>query len=96
MKAVPFKNRNIVMAGHLHLPADFNENVKYPAIVAVHPGGGVKEQTSGIYARLLVEQSFVALAFDASYAGSTTFRIAAKASEGFMRFPTTKSGFTPR
>ena len=59
MKAVPFKNRGIDMAGHLHLPADFNENTKYPAIVTVHPGGGVKEQTSGVYARLLAEQGFV-------------------------------------
>lgn len=71
MKAVSFKNRNIDMAGHLHLPAGFDENKKYPAIVTVHPGGGVKEQTSGVYARLLAEQGFVALAFDASYQGES-------------------------
>lgn len=71
MKAVTFKNRAIDMAGHLHLPADFNENAKFPAIVTVHPGGGVKEQTSGVYARLLAEQDFVALAFDASHQGES-------------------------
>ncbi|MBP2839271.1 alpha/beta hydrolase [Pseudomonas sp. PNP] len=71
MRDVQFKNRNIVMAGHLYLPAAFAENQKYPSIIVVHPGGGVKEQTAGTYARLLAEQGFVTLAFDASYQGAS-------------------------
>ncbi|MFV3290414.1 alpha/beta hydrolase [Pseudomonas sp. NY11955] len=71
MQNVQFKHRNIVMAGNLYLPPAFLESRAYPAIITVHPGGGVKEQTAGTYARLLAEQGFVTLAFDASYQGES-------------------------
>lgn len=71
MQNVTFKNRNLKLAGHLYLPKDFQEGSRYPAIVTVHPGGGVKEQTAGTYARLLAEQGFVALAFDSAYQGES-------------------------
>jgi len=77
VQAVTFKNNNLKMAGNLYLPASFDKAKKYPAIVVVHPGGGVKEQTAGLYARQLAENGFVALAFDASHQG---------ASEGLPRF----------
>jgi fermentation-respiration switch protein FrsA (DUF1100 family) len=35
------------MAGNLHLPENFDKANKYAAIVCVHPGSGVKEQTVG-------------------------------------------------
>jgi len=59
------------MAGNLYLPKGFSKTSKYPAIVSVHPGGGVKEQTAGLYASKLAEQGFVALAFDASHQGAS-------------------------
>lgn len=74
---VTFNNNNLKMVGNLYLPKDFNENKKYPVIISVHPGGGVKEQTSGLYAQKLAEQGFIALAFDASHQGE---------SEGLPRF----------
>ncbi len=74
---VTFKNNNLKMAGNLYLPKDFNESKKYPVIITVHPGGGVKEQTSGLYAQKMAEQGFVTLAFDASHQGE---------SEGLPRF----------
>lgn len=70
-KKVTFKNSILNMAGLLYLPENMNENEQYAAIVCVHPGGGVKEQTSGPYAKRLSEQGFVALAFDASHQGES-------------------------
>jgi fermentation-respiration switch protein FrsA (DUF1100 family) len=71
LRDVTFKNNGIDMAGHLYLPKGFREDGTYPAVVSVHPGGGVKEQTAGLYGRLLAEQGFVALAFDASHQGAS-------------------------
>lgn len=70
-KNVTFKNRSIDMAGNLYLPEGFSEDKKYAAIVCVHPGSSVKEQTAGIYAGKLAEHGFVTLAFDASYQGES-------------------------
>lgn len=68
---VSFKNGVWKMAGDLYLPENFNENTKYAAIVCVHPGGGVKEQTAGLYAERLARYGFVTLAFDASHQGDS-------------------------
>ncbi len=77
MKNTTFKNGSLKMAANLYFPEGFEAGKKYAAIVVVHPGGGVKEQTAGLYAKKLAEQGFVALAFDASHQG---------ASEGTPRF----------
>lgn len=71
MQTVSFKNGDIDMAGNVYLPVGFDSSKQYAAIVVVHPGGGVKEQTAGEYARMLAEQGFVALAFDASHQGAS-------------------------
>lgn len=68
---VSFKNGVWKMAGDLYLPENFNENTKYAAIVCVHPGGGVKEQTAGLYAERLAHYGFVDLAYDASHQGES-------------------------
>ncbi|MCU7645650.1 alpha/beta hydrolase [Pseudomonas piscis] len=62
----------ITLAADLHTPAGFDQNKQYPTLVVAHPGGGVKEQTSGLYARKLAEQGFLAIAFDASFQGEST------------------------
>ena len=72
---VNFENRNgqhITMAAVINFPADFNRDRQYPAIVVTHPGGGVKEQTAGLYAKRLAEAGFVTIAYDASYQGEST------------------------
>jgi hypothetical protein len=71
VRSVVFSNRNIDIAGDLHLPPGFDAGRRYPAIVTVHPGSGVKEQTAGIYARHLAEKGYVTLAFDASHQGES-------------------------
>lgn len=68
---VNFKNRTINIVANLYFPEGFDEKKKYPAIIAVHPGGGVKEQTSGLYASRMAEKGYVAIAFDASFQGES-------------------------
>jgi hypothetical protein len=68
---VEFKKNDITLAGNVYYPKGFNRNQKYAAVVVVHPGGGVKEQTAGLYARKLAGEGFVTLAFDAAHQGAS-------------------------
>jgi fermentation-respiration switch protein FrsA (DUF1100 family) len=71
IQTVKFKNSTWDIAANLHLPKDFDQKNKYAAIVCVHPGSSVKEQTAGLYAASLAEQGFIAVAFDASFQGES-------------------------
>ncbi|WP_201799578.1 alpha/beta hydrolase [Sinorhizobium meliloti] len=71
VRAVEFMNNDIKMSGNVYYPKDFTEGRKYPALVVVHPGGGVKEQTAGLYAQKLATEGFITLAFDASHQGAS-------------------------
>ena len=75
MLNVTFKNLNgqgISMAAIIHFPAGFDESKKYSVVVVSHPGGGVKEQTAGLYAKKLADHGLIAIAFDRSYQGEST------------------------
>ncbi|MGW7684054.1 alpha/beta hydrolase [Kribbella sp. NPDC054772] len=65
---VSFVSAGLKLAGHLYAP---RIDGPAPAVVVGHPGSGVKEQVAGLYARLLAEQGFVTLAFDAAYQGAS-------------------------
>jgi len=65
-------NANITIAAIINFPEGFSNSQKYPAIIVSHPGGGVKEQTAGLYAQNLAKQGFVTIAYDASYQGEST------------------------
>lgn len=76
MSKVTFQNLNgqgVTMAAVIHFPAGFDAARKYPAVVVSHPGGGVKEQAAGLYARKLAEYGeLITIAYDASYQGEST------------------------
>lgn len=75
MEKVSFFNYNgqgVTMAANLFFPPEFDENKNYPAIIITHLAGGVKEQTSGLYAENLAKSNFVTIAFDASYQGESS------------------------
>ena len=60
------------LASVINFPPDFDASNQYAAIVVSHPGGGVKEQTAGLYAGKLAEYGFVTIAYDASFQGAST------------------------
>lgn len=71
-KDVRFTNRfGIELAGHLYLPAGFDETKHYPAIAVSGPFGAVKEQSSGLYAQELAARGYVTVAFDPSFTGES-------------------------
>lgn len=67
----PAKSMGAAIVANLFRPAGFDTSKRYTAIVVTHPFGGVKEQTSGLYAQRLAEQGFLTLAYDASYHGES-------------------------
>jgi len=71
VKSVNFKNRANTLAANLHFPEEFDESKKYPALVGIHPAGGVKEQTIGLYAEKLSKFGYIVLVYDSSYQGAS-------------------------
>ena len=74
-KKISIKNGNgqgIILSAIINFPEGFDQDKKYPAVVVAHPGGGVKEQTAGLYAKRLAEHGLITIAYDASYQGEST------------------------
>lgn len=71
-RKVTYRNRlGIDLVADLYFPKNIDRNRRHPALIVGHPYGGVKEQTSGLYAQTMAERGFVTLAHDASYNGES-------------------------
>ncbi len=69
---VSFKNRyGITLAADLYLPKDRGDH-KLAALAVSGPFGAVKEQASGLWAQIMAERGYAALAFDPSYTGESS------------------------
>ena len=68
---VRYELNGIDIAANVYTPAGYDASKKYPAVVVAHPNGGVKEQTSGLYAQRLAEAGYVTIAADAAYQGGS-------------------------
>ena len=67
---VTFINRyGITLAADVYTPK--GAQGRLPAIAVCGPFGAVKEQCSGLYAQILAERGFMALAFDPSFTGES-------------------------
>ncbi|MBL7878807.1 MAG: alpha/beta hydrolase, partial [Chryseobacterium gambrini] len=58
------------LSGDYYFPKN-KENEKLPALAISGPFGGVKEQSSGLYANQMAEKGFAVIAFDPSYTGES-------------------------
>lgn len=72
VEKVKFKDRyDNVLVGDMYYPKGMSRQEKHAAIIVGHPFGGVKEQTSGLYAQELARRGFVTIAFDLAYSGES-------------------------
>ncbi len=71
IRPVNYMLNGLKISANVYVPANFDENKLYPAVVVAHPNGGVKEQVAGLYAEKLANMGYVTIAFDASYQGQS-------------------------
>jgi fermentation-respiration switch protein FrsA (DUF1100 family) len=74
METVKIRNPGMYwdIAANILLPPGFDAGKRYPAVVANHPIGSCKEQTSGnVYGKALAEAGFVVIVPDASFQGGS-------------------------
>ena len=68
---VTYKLNGIDIAANVYTPANYDATKQYPAVVLAHPNGGVKEQTTGLFAQRLAEAGYITITADAAYQGAS-------------------------
>lgn len=70
VEKISFKNRfGITLVADMYSPKEYTG--KLAGIAVGGPFGAVKEQSSGLYAQIMAERGFIAIAFDPSYTGES-------------------------
>ncbi len=70
-RKVTFHNRfGITLVADVYEPKDVNG--KMPGLAVAGPFGAVKEQSSGLYAQVMAERGYFAIAFDPSFTGESS------------------------
>ena len=59
------------IVGELFFPENFKNSKQYPPLIFSHPGGGVKEQVSSVYAEGIQKDGIICLTFDATHQGES-------------------------
>jgi fermentation-respiration switch protein FrsA (DUF1100 family) len=68
---VTFMSEGKKLVGNLFIPENLKQDEKLPAIVVATPGGGIKEQTAGTYAKKLSDKGFITLVYDSRTYGES-------------------------
>ncbi|WIE39948.1 alpha/beta hydrolase [Agrobacterium tumefaciens] len=68
---VRYKLNGLDIVANVYTPAGYDPAKSHPTLVLAHPNGGVKEQTTGLYAQRLAEQGFITITADAAYQGGS-------------------------
>lgn len=69
--SINYDLNGLKISANVYVPADYDVNKRYAAIVVAHPNGGVKEQVAGLYSQRMAEAGYICLAFDAAYQGAS-------------------------
>jgi fermentation-respiration switch protein FrsA (DUF1100 family) len=71
IRPVKYQLNGLDIAANVYVPAHYDPQKKYPAIVVAHPNGGVKEQVAGLYAQQLAELGYITITADAAFQGGS-------------------------
>ncbi len=71
IRKVKFDSEGETLVGNLYLPANFDAQQSYPAVIVSGSWTTVKEQMAGLYAEELARQGLVTLAFDFRHYGES-------------------------
>ncbi|MDE5832181.1 MAG: alpha/beta hydrolase [Desulfovibrio sp.] len=68
---VNYDLNGIKIAANVYTPPAYKAEGSFPAVVAAHPNGGVKEQVAGEYAQKLADAGYIAITADAAFQGAS-------------------------
>ncbi len=69
--SVVFQSEGVRLTGNLYLPAGFDQNKKYPAVIFDGPQSGLKDQVAGLYAQKIADAGYITLAYDHRFYGES-------------------------